>query len=304
MQKYFFIFFIVFKFSLSGDITFFIGSDLHFGRSKEKNIEYIKDMNNLPETKYPSLVSGVVKKPLGVILIGDLTNKGRLEEWFGPWVRVFSDYRNLGFLALYGLNGENLLKYPVFEGFGNHDHKRNSTIIKERIKHRNLHRMEKINISKERLHYSWNWENVHFIHLNEYPGYSKEAENSLKFLKEDLKNNLKSFDTPIIIFHHFGFDEHSSTWWKEDERKAYYEVIKNYNVIAIFNGHSHTIEHSKWKGIDVFNDGTLLSGQYFVCHISDNHLFVFERKKGKWGKFSFTKDFNLSTLNIKTPKSL
>ncbi len=110
------------------------------------------------------------------------------------------------------------------------------------------------------VHYSWDWSDVHFVQLNLYPGKSpgRTRENfalnpfdSLQFLQADLSRKVGSSGRPVILFHHYGMDSFSSQaeWWTEDERKAYWDVIAPYNVVAIITGHLHASGpgESWWK---------------------------------------------------------
>ena len=122
-------------------------------------------------------------------------------------------------------------------------------------------------------HYSWDWNGIHFVHLNLYPGdgggiigktpYKQDIcnnpLNSLSFLKADLEKHVGNKSTPVILIHHFGFDNysvndsinnlHKKGWWTEQERVAYWDAIAKYNIAAIVTGHNHTPEpyHLVWK---------------------------------------------------------
>ncbi len=196
--------------TLYGNVTFFVATDPHYGKNQLNNDELtnkeaIYDMNRLPTTFYPSIMGErMVGVPEGVIVTGDLTDSGFYWQWFG-----FSFFRFLhwdGFITDYGLNGENLLNFPVLEGLGNHDELAWGKTVKWHIKERNKKRKQQLNLSDNGLHYSWDWEGVHFVELNIYPGDTKEAANSLTFLKYDLQNNLTDPKMTLILFHHYGFD--------------------------------------------------------------------------------------------------
>ena len=89
---------------ITNDVTFFVGSDLHYGASEtiaEANRQAVEFFNMLPGTEYPEeLGGGIVKTPRGMVLCGDLTNSGFTNEWI-----TFTNH--------YGVNGEGLLAYPV-----------------------------------------------------------------------------------------------------------------------------------------------------------------------------------------------
>ncbi len=288
------------------ELTFFILSDTHYG--KEENLDLINGkiidaMNNLPGTAFPNPVLGSVSIPEGVVVTGDLT-EGESTQW-GQFVDGF------------GLNGEGKLLYPVFEGFGNHDGPVDGP-VRSAIKKRNKQRKGLLGISANGLHYSWNWKNHHFVNLNLYPGSDwdsscewchyfkesfREAEHSLEFLKKDLATNVGNSSDPIILTFHYGFDEWGSKWWTEAEQNSFYEIIGEYNVKAIFYGHTHTVQAHEWKGIPVFCVGSSQKdnepGEFMVVKISEEEMVVIERNLNAWGKVYIKK----TVQKIMSPKS-
>jgi len=265
----------------AADITFFVCSDTHYGATVEENATRtagVELMNTLPGTSYPdALGSGTVGVPRGVLVLGDLIDDGAVEGTNrAQWDCWKSDF---------GLNGEGRCKFPVYEGFGNHDLHR-SRFLQEEIKARNLKRANLKAISENGLHYSWDWDDVHFVQLNLYPGqtwsprsrYSAvhDPEHSLEFLAGDLKRNVGASGRPVVLMHHYD-PRDNNDWWQREEIAAYYDAIKDYNVIVILHGHTGTGIY-KWNGIDVVNTGNLPGGGVFVCHITpDNRLIVAQR---------------------------
>ncbi|MFN2380728.1 MAG: metallophosphoesterase, partial [Bacteroidales bacterium] len=196
-----------------------------------------------------------------VAVLGDLTQDGREDEW-------------LRYTRNFGMTGEADLKYPVYEIPGNHDGNIDG-VVRSGIRERNLAR-EGINRSENDLHYSWNESGVHFAALGIYPGLEwdpdcewchyfhesfRDPEMSLAFLETDLKNNLQHPDQPVILFFHYGWDGFSLLWWTEAEQERFYNVIRDYNIAAVFHGHDHAIEHYQWKGIDVWSAGSPQAGE-------------------------------------------
>jgi hypothetical protein len=279
-----------------GDITFFIGSDLHYGYNlhaptcDEISRGTLNRMNLLPGQAYPAAVGGgLVAAARGVLLIGDLTDLGGSAQW--------TDFTNN-----WGLNGERLLSFPVYEGYGNHDTLGSRPA--NSIKARNPSRTGVTNISTNGYHYSWDWDFLHLVCLNVFPGNEPgpnllggNPRNSLQFLAEDLAQRVGDSGRPVVLYHHFGFDSESLTWWTEQQRTNYYETIKNYNVIAIFAGHNHAANFIPWRGFDTFNDGTVgkFTGNFLVAHVTRTNLVVVERTAAStWGD-SFNK--NISVFN-------
>jgi cytolysin (calcineurin-like family phosphatase) len=200
-----------------------------------------------------------------------------------------------GFVADFGLDGtDGRLKFPVLEGWGNHDgppagRERHGFSFQAQLKNRNQIRRQKgliSNLSDNGLHYSWDWGGVHFVQLNLYPGdephpktrYSPmhhHPQHSLSFLKADLAENVRDSGRPVVLAHHY--DLQGTDWWHDDEREAYREAIKDYNVIAIFHGHTGTGVY-KWRGLDVVNTGQTENG-FFVVQITDTGLRLAYRCK-------------------------
>jgi cytolysin (calcineurin-like family phosphatase) len=283
--------FLIFSCQDQEPVTFFVVSDTHFGVNnsvESYNRTVIERMNRLPGTEYPDSIEGSVQSPGGVLIPGDLTDHGDPDSW-----EKFTD--------LYGLNGEKELKYPVFEGFGNHDGPVEGA-VRSGIRKRNTQREQTINVSDNGLHYSWDWDNIHFVNLNSYPSAEwdstcawchyfeesfREPQQSLQFLEQDLSENIDQSNQPIILYFHYGFDEWGYKWWTEAERDAFYETIKPYNVLAIFYGHSHSVQKDRWRGIPVYCVGSTQKedrpGEFIVVEITDQNMTVLERNHEGWG---------------------
>jgi cytolysin (calcineurin-like family phosphatase) len=269
------------------DFTFLVAADAHYGQSMWDNNEAsnkanIDRMNALPGTAWPiGVETGAVASPVGVLVVGDLTDSGAWLNWNG--------YRLLhphdGFREDFGVGGEGRVKYPVFESYGNHDITNGRTVVINGIKERNRRR-EGLNLSGNGLHSSWDWGKVHFVNLNLYPGGPGNANDSLAFLKDDLAQRVGNSRRPVILFHHYGFDSFSceERWWTEAEREAYYAAIKDYNIVAIFNGHLHGQGHLQWHGIDAFIAGKAADGNFLVVHISADRMTVAGRTQQGWGE--------------------
>jgi hypothetical protein len=194
----------------------------------------------------------------------------------------------------------------LYEAFGNHDCY-SSTFVTAGMKARNPYRTALSNISSNGYHYSWDADDFHFVCLNLFPGNSPDniggsPEGSLPFLISDLDTKVGSSGRPVVLYHHFGFDDFSTNWWSEAQRDRYYEVLKNYNVAAIFCAHNHLIGHVPWRGINTFNDGTVAkwTGNFIVAHFSGGTLTVIERTSNNtWGN-SYAVPFEISPLPVIT----
>jgi len=270
------------------DLTFFVVSDTHYGLSPEgdRTVPLLVDwMNELPGTAYPAVIGGTVAAPRGVLHIGDITNDGKKE----PWAMFVRDY------GLTGKDGR--LHWPVYEAYGNHDGGP-KTPVRDGIRARNPQRVGLTAISANGLHYCWVWDGILFINLGIAPGsttHPYDPEYSMEFLEEVLTKHATP-GQPLILMHHFGFDKgHSLSWWAEERRTRYHELLKDRNVIAILHGHAHEPFIYQWEGIDIYhpphfkqkdpkkNEGAVSHG-FFVFHLTGDELTVAERKSdATWG---------------------
>lgn len=286
------------------DVTFLSTSDSHYrepdhkaGNHNDLNRASIEEMNRVMDLSWPDkLGGGKIASPRGVVMPGDLIDDGdRAEKG-----RKISEEQYRLFQADLGLDGsDGLLKFPVFEGWGNHD---GPPIGKEKagfssraqIKERNRIRMEKkliSNLSANGLHYSWDWDDVHFIQLNFYPADKQNAkvhyspvwhdpEDALAFMKEDLAAKVGSSGRPVVLMSHCGFD---TDWWVAEDWAAAYAAAKPYHVILYLYGHTGTStgawapagEEKKWT---LINDGHTDLG-FFVIQITGERLRAAYRMK-------------------------
>jgi len=212
----------------SDEVTFFVSADTHLGfeRMEEWNQIQIKEMNELPGKLYPENIGGIVQKPMGVLIAGDLTENGWKKE-----LNIF--------MKLYGMKDKpGILKYPVFPCTGNHDRRGGRTTVAKKIKY-----------YFKTLPYSWKWKFVHLICLDEHPDIEK-----IRWLRKHLKK-IPS-EEKIVIFFHYSIQGPYSNWWSKKKKKLFFQTIENKNVIAIFHGHYHAEDYYKWEGFDVFNVGS------------------------------------------------
>ena len=273
------------------EFTFFSCSDSHYEETAEQNADRFAGValiNQLPGTSYPEeLGGGTVDQPLGVLVLGDLIDDGA--------VPAKSDKQfELG-LRDFGVNGEGNLKFPVYEGFGNHDLSP-TRFVQRAIIQRNKRRPGLSAVSDNGLHYSWDWQGVHFVQLNLYPGdaWQEESrygpvhdpEGALEFLIEDLRDQVGDSGRPVVLAHHY---DPRDDWWLDREKAAYYAAIKRYNILCLIHGHTGTGIY-QWNGIDVVNDGSLPWGGVFVFRITDDDgLYVGQYTPEKKWRLTFSK---------------
>lgn len=275
--------------AFAADITFFAYSDCHygatpFGRPMKRRVQ-VDWINKLPGTPWPESIGGVVAKPKGIIMAGDLIDHGAVKdkhpvEW--------ADY-----IAEFGVNGEGRVKFPVFEGLGNHDWHPDRVTF-EHVKKRNDIRLKLGHIgrvSENGYHYSWDWDGVHFINVNIFPGnhwhgeadtYSNNShhpEHARDFLKEDLRKSVGDTGRPVIIVFHFRpIDEN---WWTAAVIDKFHRTIQDYNVILLMVGHQGGDVNNVWRGINWASS----NGVVEAFRITPDNVLVGASIKGtKWGR--------------------
>jgi cytolysin (calcineurin-like family phosphatase)/predicted phosphodiesterase len=236
-------------------LTFLVTSDSHYEaidkvERNDRNRVTLERMNAISEQEWPAnLGGGKIGTPRGVLALGDLIDDGdRKDETAIQWRH---------FVTQFGLTGQDgVLKYRVYEGFGNHDgppvgKEKHGYSMRQQFKDRNLARQKAgwlTNLSPNELHYSWDWEEIHFVQLNIYPAdkqndrvkYNRiwhDPELALEFLKQDLQKHVADSGRPVVLMSHCGFD---TDWWIEEDWTNFYQAIKPYNVVLFMYGHSGT----------------------------------------------------------------
>ena len=279
------------------NVVFLSTSDCHYlepdrkqGHHNDLNLASIEEMNRIGKAEWPAkLGGGPIGSPQGVVVLGDLINDGDMELGGRNISREQFDL----FLKDFGLDGhDGRLAFPVFEGWGNHDGppegvETHGFSFQARLKARNEVRLEKKLIShlaENKLHYSWDWGDVHFVQLNLCPAdrqgegvrYSPvwhDPQGALAFLKKDLAEKVGDSRRPVVLMSHYGFD---NDWWRTEDWKAAYEAAGPHNVVLYLYGHSAT-GLVRWKPEgpgrwwDCINDGQTDAG-FFVIRIEDKRL--------------------------------
>lgn len=279
------------------DVTFLSTSDSHYrqedhpqGSHNALNVASIEAMNGITQLTWPEkLGGGAIATPRGVLALGDLIDNG--DSAVGG--RQLSAEQYAFFEKDFGLTGKDgLLRYPVYDGWGNHDgppvgKEKNGFSMQAKLLARNKQRGElklATHFSPNGLHYSWDWDDVHFVQLNLYPADRQDAgikynpvwhdpQLALSFLKQDLADQVGSSGRPVVLMSHCGFD---TDWWSKEDWKRAYDVAKGYNVILYIYGHTGTGlkawapdgEAKKW---DCINDGQTDKG-FFVIQLTDDRI--------------------------------
>jgi hypothetical protein len=263
------------------DVTFLVSSDAHFGYGYPDDLaklsaDPVKDpigletthralvprMNTIAGTRWPSPIAGVVGKPRGLLISGDLTEWGRVEEW-------------KRFVAWYGLQGtEGPLHMPVFEVIGNHD-KVHGPWVEQQVAARHGGRF-----------YAWDWDDLHLIALGEAPD-----DEGLAWLARDL-DTLEA-DVPIVVYFHLALEGPWSTghWFGDGnfkERLA--ALLAHRRVVGIFHGHHHATDHYVWHGTDVYKPGAVKGSAhtFAVVNVTDTRVSVayrnFDNDTWQWSQ--------------------
>jgi hypothetical protein len=262
------------------DATFLAFSDTHFGYgsserdlfgarkdalrsptgTQQVNARAIEAMNEIPGRPWPEQLGGVIGKPRGLLISGDLTEDGQAWQWHD-------------FARYYGLDGrDGLVRYPVFEGHGNHD-KQGDYVVLKRIRQRHGGTV-----------YAFDWDDLHVVCLGEAPDRAE-----LAWLARDLAEIGQQ--RPVLIYFHFplqGPYAEDNWFGRGDYRDRFAETITGYNVIAVVHGHYHASGRYRWRSWDVYNVGAAKHRQhsFAVVHVSDRRLRVasyqFDERRWEW----------------------
>ncbi len=285
------------------DFTFYVTSDLHFFRQTYVVTDQIKHVANLNSfavglhtwPRAGGLPIGPMQVPRAVIIAGDITTGGWRD--------------NLGSFRLVWehdtLDNNQSINYPVFFGLGNHDFSQvDSTNDADRMDNYIRNRMCKVNLDVNSngnggpdngggsLNYSWDYQGVHFIQLNTWAGDQQSggshptSSNGIGWLARDLNVNVGHTGRPVVLIQHYPMSSISgitgncsgtnipgktdNCWWTSDNYTAFWNTIRDYNVIAMFAGHTHSLymdtntslgiastnSHSDTNRIDEFVDGS------------------------------------------------
>lgn len=234
----------------------------------------------------------------GAIFNGDLTAFGHKEEY-----DKYIDYY------------ENKSTFNLWPGLGNHDYANNINdcsfnncamrmvnYLKDRVKSLNVNRFDYYegkthykfpNLRKYHtgsLAYSFTIGKYHFIQLNNYPSYETsfngwnfskarrdyvQIRKSFDWLKYDLYRAKKAGKKIIINMHD------TRQHFKSSDRSTFYNILKDYPVVAIFAGHIHQhyfytySEYAGTKKIPVFRSGSAQYNKYLRVNFRKDRIEVY-----------------------------
>lgn len=133
--------------------------------------------------------------------------------------------------------------------------------------------------------YSWDLGDMHYVQLHNYPTYQVLLDHfankdlyvtkSISWLENDLKDAHKRGKATILNFHdayqHFASDT------SVEEKERLEKMISDYNVIAIFSGHSHNLSGNQYgflNGVKHYNSGAMFKGDYLAAEINGKCIKV------------------------------
>ena len=239
------------------DFTFFMIGDPQINIPRWGTVgteATIEAMNELPGRPFPH--GGVVQEPLDVLVAGDLVDDlGDPANW-----ELYKE--------LFDPKGNARLRFPVYEGAGNHDlsteqEEGSWTYVQRELIERNGERPGPLFFDENRYHYSWDWGDYHFVNLNVFPGTAprpvydnpspwNDPKGALEFFRTDLETRVGGSGRPIILLWHYGLRGWGlDMWWTPEDLAALKEVLAPYNVVLILHGHEHQYERYTWEGYDV-----------------------------------------------------
>lgn len=245
------------------DVTFLVTADTHAGfldpiptpdhpegiGLEQMHARVIASMNGLPGTPWPAPLGGVVDRPRGVLVAGDLTEWGTAPQWER-------------FVTMYGLDGtDGWVRYPVYEGIGNHD-RWGGTYVQEQVARRH-----------GAARYAWDWGDVHLVCLGEAPD-----DDDLAWLAGDLA--AVGPEVGVVVFFHFPLASHGArdNWFGagDSHHDALARVLEGYRVLGIFGGHAHVSGFYRWRGLDGYLEGSVKHAwhSFSVVRVSDARFTV------------------------------
>ena len=301
----------------STDVTFFVISDTHADPAlSPDHVAMARAVNKVAQDgSWPSSIngsatgfqSGRIGAPKAVVFTGDIMGWGNSSAEIPSFRHYFEQ----------GASGD-AINYPGYVGLGNHDlddtpdrtgaaanQARSQAWAYVDARHRGAGAPVKVASFDDASHaYSWDIGGVHFVQMHRYPGDTHWGlASNLTFLANDLRARAGD-GRPVFIFHHYGMDAFGTQdrWWTAPERNAYRDTIRNYNVSAIFAGHSHAAMQYTWEGERLFQvnnakaeidsgnrDG---NGSFAVVRITNQKLYVVTcRWRDQSGNYEFVAPF-------------
>jgi len=240
-------------------LSFVSASDTHYEDPNESNDLERAILATCNRVTSRTLANVAVRGMRGIFVPGDLLNTGTATQW-NSWSADF------------GLNGADgrIPEYPVYEVFGGSGH--DGAAMPASIAARNLRRFGLT--ASNSSNYSWDWNGIHFVVAGVKAGVSSTDADRV-FLANDLATHVGTSGRPVVLLEH----ENAGSL----VQSLYDEVLKNYNVILILNGHQAG-GSPVWNGIQTLS-GNAFPGGYWLVQINGTTLRA-GRTKGGSGNLS------------------
>ncbi len=320
------------------DATFIFTADVHTclvsgnklspncaqeGKTDANLLRHVAALNRIADYRWPTEIGGVatglagagekIAVPLGIVIGGDMTDDG------GGQVKVPGEgHQLLQFSSRYQQGtGPDRVRYPVYNGLGNHDLDQDGApphvdwYRRELRDYVELNHRQTVfykppvpvaNYDIDSDNYSWDWGGLHLVQLQRFGGdTSKGAISGLAWLKQDLASSAAD-GRPVVLFQHYGWDRFSLEkwdsakmsfddegaghphWWSDDDRAALLAVLSGYNVVGLFHGHEHeTPMIYRQAGLDLFKPVATFMGGFALVHITNHYMDVVLAQAGNGG---------------------
>jgi autotransporter-associated beta strand protein len=235
-------------------LSFVSASDTHYEDPNESNDLERVILATCNTVTSRTLSNVAVRGMRGIMVPGDLLNTGTTTQWTS-WAADF------------GLNGADgrIPAYPVYEVFGGSGH--DGAAMPTSIAARNTRRFGLTAANSG--NYSWDWNGIHFVVAGVKAGVlSTDADRV--FLANDLATHVGTSGRPVVLLEH----ENAGNL----VQSLYDEVLKNYNVILILNGHQAG-GAPVWNGIQTLS-GNAFPGGYWLVQINGTTLRAGRTKGG------------------------
>jgi cytolysin (calcineurin-like family phosphatase) len=247
------------------DISFIVMADSHADPVPEDDLlAQVRAINAVAQSGvWPAAIGGTptnfvgghMARPLGVVILGDLTGWGTAPTE----IPMFRSYFEQG-------NSPNSINYPAYVGLGNHDvdtaDRDQATATAYRatywqyIDSRYAGPAAPVPVTSfdaASHNYSWDWGGVHLVMTHRFPGDTEYGlASSLDWLGNDLQAHAAD-GRPVFLFHHYGMDGFGTNgqWWTAFDRANYRARLSGYHVASVMTGHTHYAFDYAWQGLNV-----------------------------------------------------
>ena len=256
----FLLFVITFFVSYATPFKFIGFSDTHIGRQTESGNNVATEKLKLRDPMIQEMKDD--KEIKFALIVGDLVDHG----WADPRLsccgccNLINEWQAFQQKWIVPLNSQ-IGASNVYLCAGNHD----KILDYKKVFYKSAYK--KIEESTNGINYYFKKDGVFFICCGIYPDF-----NTCLWLDDILK---WIGHQPVIIFFHYNIIGKWSDSWSTEEKQIFYNLIQNYNIKAIINGHIHKSGTYLWNNkIRVINVGGY---NFTVFDYSDGKL-TFERK--------------------------